>query len=422
MSWILATTTAKVGFDCRIFYRDLMSSKLLDKLVFRISDAELERRWALARKEMEKHNIDVLVMQGSNEFKGGYIRWFTDVPAKFDGPTAVIFPRHGKMTVVTNGPRNGRQTPPDDNSGLYRGVAQVLTAPYSQADCTSDYADGALAVSVLKELAPAKVGWLGMGSMRFSFGHYLVDNLTGVEFVNMSNEIDRLKAVKSPEEMRWIEQCAHLQDEVWKEVLEFVRPGLREYEVSTFAYYQSQLRGSTEGLILTGSAPMGTASVKGHRLFQNRVLQKGDQFTMLIEVNGPGGFYTELGRTCVLGSASSDLLDEFAVAREAQDNTARILKPGITPTEVWESHNAFMRQHGRPEEQRLFCHGQGYDLVERPSLRDDDTMVVETDMNLVIHPTYVTPSVYSWICDNYAVEEAGVRRLHKTERKIFELN
>ena len=399
-----------------------MSNRLTERLIFRLPDSELERRWAAARNEMNKHDIDVLIMQASNEYKGGYVRWFTDVAAKFDGPISVIFPREGKMTVIASGPRDGRQVPPADNSGLYRGVEQVLTEPYSQADCICDDTDGELAAAVLKKLNPAKVGWLGTGTMRFSFGSYVSKALPNTQFVNMSDSIDAIKAIKTPDEIKLIEQCAHIQDAVWEDVLQFVRPGLREYEVALYAHYQSQLRGSTDGLILTGSAPLGSPSIKGHRHFQNRVLQEGDQFTMLIEMNGPGGYYTELGRTCVLGKASSELLDEFDIAVEAQEHTAQRLKPGATPREIWDGHNAFMRSKGRPEEQRLFCHGQGYDLVERPALRDDDHMIVAPGMSLVVHPTYVTPTVYSWVCDNYIVEQNGVRRIHQTPQKIFELS
>jgi len=44
---------------------------------------------------------------------------------------------------------------------------------------------------------------------------------------------------------------------------------------------------------------------------QNRVIQDGDQFQLLIETNGPGGFFTELGRTGVFGKPTPEMLDEF---------------------------------------------------------------------------------------------------------------
>jgi len=57
---------------------------------------------------------------------------------------------------------------------------------------------------------------------------------------------------------------------------------------------------------------------------------------------------------------------------------------------VWEAYNEFMRRNGRPEEQRLHCHSQGYDMVERPLIRFDEPLTVEKNMVFVVHPTYQT--------------------------------
>lgn len=396
-------------------------SRLLEQQVYRLPAAELDRRWQAAREVMKSNGIDVLVMQAMSEYKGGYLRWFTDSVAKYDGPSTVLFPLDGPMALITSGARGGRRELAADALTAYRGVGLVLTEPYSTADCITDQTDGELAVSALRNLAPKRIGLLGAGVMRYSFGRTLVDAFPDCEIVNASRLIDPIKAVKSPVEIDLTRQCARIQDEVWAEVLDYVKPGMREYEVAVFAHTRTQLKGSTDGLILTGSAPLGVAPVKGHRHFQNRELRDGDQFTMLIETNGPGGYYTELGRTCVLGRASTELLEEFDIVRDAQDATVSRLKPGATPTEIWQYHNAFMRARNRPEEARLFCHGQGYDFVERPALRDDDDMPLAVGMNIVVHPTFVTNSVYSWICDNYLLQESGVTRLHQTERKIFEL-
>ena len=50
------------------------------------------------------------------------------------------------------------------------------------------------------------------------------------------------------------------------------------------------------------------------RHLQNRVVREGDQFVLLVETTGPGGFFCEIGRTCVLGKATQSMKDEFAFA------------------------------------------------------------------------------------------------------------
>ena len=81
-----------------------------------------------------------------------------------------------------------------------------------------------------------------------------------------------------------------------------------------------------------------------------------------------------------------------------------------------------MRSRQLPPELRLYCHGQGYDLVERPLVRSDETMTLAAGMNLAVHPGYEADALFAVVCDNYLVEANGVSEcLHKTEKKIFEL-
>ena len=65
-----------------------------------ISTTELERRWKAAREAMKEQGIDFLVLQNDNEWLGGYVKWFTDIPARNGYPNTVIFPSSGGPTVV----------------------------------------------------------------------------------------------------------------------------------------------------------------------------------------------------------------------------------------------------------------------------------------------------------------------------------
>ncbi len=49
----------------------------MERVVNPISTGELERRWKAVRAAMEEQSIDVLIMQGFNEFIGGYVKYFT---------------------------------------------------------------------------------------------------------------------------------------------------------------------------------------------------------------------------------------------------------------------------------------------------------------------------------------------------------
>ena len=63
-----------------------------DRVVNPISTGELERRWSAVRAAMKEQGVDVLLMQNSNEFHGGYVKYFTDIPARHGGYENIIFP------------------------------------------------------------------------------------------------------------------------------------------------------------------------------------------------------------------------------------------------------------------------------------------------------------------------------------------
>ena len=387
-----------------------------------ISTPELERRWAEARAAMAELRIDALVMQSNNDWMGGYVKWFTDVPATNGYPQTVIFPKDERMTVIGQGPMGVVREFGPQGDTVRRGTARLIGMPsYASCPYTADY-DAELAARVLERYAGGAIGLLGRGAMSFSMGDYLRRTLTRAKFTDASDAIDRIKAVKSPEEWERIRRTAAMQDKAMEETFAVIEPGMRELEVAAVAEHIGHRYGSEQGLFLAGSGPVGTAAVFANRYQQNRVLRQGDQFTLLIENNGPGGFYTELGRTCVLGRASQEMKDEFAFVLEAQKFTLQRLVPGARASEVFAEYNDFMKKNGRPEEKRLHSHGQGYDMVERPLIRHDETMTIEKDMNMVCHPTYVTERTYSWCCDNFLIGENGVaERLHKFPQKIVEI-
>jgi Xaa-Pro aminopeptidase len=197
---------------------------------------------------------------------------------------------------------------------------------------------------------------------------------------------------------------------------------MRDSDLTALAQYEGELLGSEQGLFRCSSAPLGEPAILRGRHYQGRVMKKGDYMTLLIENNGPGGFYCELARTFVLGKASQELRDHFAAVCDAQKHTAKNLKIGAQPAEIYASHNDYMTSHGAPPELRLYGHSQGYDLVERPLLRSDETMPLAADMNMAVHPGFFTKTNFVFICDNFLIHKDGtVEHLHKAAQKIWEL-
>jgi len=397
--------------------------QLSERLQTPISTAELERRWAAARAAMEREKIDVLLLQNNNDHMGGYVKYFTDLPATNGYPLTVVFPRDDLMTLVSMGPFGGVNNPTANGDGVSRGVKQWLTTP-SFASChfTASY-DPELAATALAPYAGGTIGLVGTYQMSFALIDYLQKGrFSNSRFVDASDLVDRIKVIKSAEERELIRRTAAMQDGAMRAAFAAVEPGMRDRDIAAIAQCHSQRNGSENGIYLCASMPADKPAQFSQRHFQNRIIEKGDVIALLVEDSGPGGMYTELGRTCVVGKASGELKDEFTFALEARKFNLGLLKPGTPCTDIFDAYNGFMRRNGRPEEKRIHCHGQGYDLVERPLIRNDEPMPIAKDMNIVVHPTYIRGHVLSWVCDNYLIEPDGPsERLHHFPEIITEL-
>jgi Xaa-Pro aminopeptidase len=416
---------------------------LSERLNTPISTTELERRWKAVRAAMAAERIDVLLMQNNNDHMGGYVRWFTDMPATNGYPITVIFPREDEMTVVCQGPFGGGEptaqadmtgesiTPQkaDDTSfdlkgrlSQWRGVKQIFTTPsYASAYYTRDY-DPELAAKALTPFARGTIGYVGTYQMSYALLDYIRRAFPDAKYVDASDMVDRIKVIKSPEEMELVKRAALMQDGAMRAAFAAVKPGMRDIEVAAVAQHYSQCHGSENGIYLCSSMPLGKPSKFGNRHVQNRVIREGDQIALLVEDNGPGGMYCELGRSCVVGKVPQQMKDELAFCMEARKFTLDLLKPGTPCKDIWDAFNDFMRRNGRPEEARLYCHGQGYEMVERPLVRDDEPMTIEKDMNIVVHPTYIYGGYLNWLCDNYLIGGNGPGdRLHQFPEEVVEV-
>ncbi len=389
-----------------------------DKLTSRISTGELERRWTAIREMMGRQKLDYLIIRNDEGFLGGNVKWFTDLSARNNQHLTVIFPADEEMTLISHGPALPAE--PGPPAWAARGVKTRLAAPYfASAHYTSTW-DGEMAVDVLKEKPSATVGLVGKSYIPVSFFEYLKRHLSGVKFVDATEDVDQIKVIKSPEEIELIKGTAALQDKSMELVKKCIRPGLRDFEVAAEILYSTALQGADRHVILLSSGPPGTPVPILPPQFQNRMIKEGDQVSVLIEVNGPGGLWAELGRVFTIGPPPQELQDAFGVALEAQQVSLDLLKPGAAPADLLKANNVFLEQRGYFPERRLYAHGQGYDFVERPLIMKDEPMKIRAGMNLTIHPTATHKTVWAGVTDNYMVTETGAGPcLHNTPKEII---
>jgi len=397
-----------------------MKSEADIRIKTRISTGELERRWKAVRQAMRESSLDFLIMQNHNDVLGGYIKWFTDLFAYHDYTATVIFPREEGMTTLWHGPGlPGRPLPPE---WAVRGARKRISVPAVPSLNFTKYLMAEKAVEELKGCKGARIGWVGTGFISAAFHDYVTKHLTSATFTDGTDLVDHIKAIKSDEEIELLRKTAALQDAAFEYILTRVEPGRTENEVYNDCADKCRELGTTQINLMGSSAQPGKPARLIPPCFGDKVIEEGDQFTLLLETNGPGGVWTELQRTICLGKVTPELEEQFELCRELQKVTLDLLKPGADPRTLWEANNAFLRSKGYPEELRIYAHGMGYDMVERPGIGPEETMKIQARMNMAVHPAVVSEKAFGMYCENYLVmETGGPMCLHQTPQKIYKI-
>jgi Xaa-Pro aminopeptidase len=386
-----------------------------ERIRFPIPTRELERRWHQVREAMKTQGIDLLVMQNDNQFLGGYVRYFIDIPAEHAYPVSVLFPVDDEITTIFHSSAENPAPP----AWSVRGVKTRIGSPYLRTLHYTNHYDAQEMVKVIKARKDKKVGIVGMGLINAALYRHLQENLPGVELVDASDLVDAIKAVKSEDELAYVREAVRVHDAFASAMPAVIRSGVYEYEIRSEIIRLLENLGSEEQLIMMGSAPYGTPTPHLDTFFQNRQLQNGDQILVMVEANGPGGFYAEIMRTWCLGEPSPALHDIWEASKKIQHYAASLLKPGVNPPEVIDQVNDFMTKTGFPPEGRLFGHGQGYDLVERPAFVKQEPLKLKANMVVAVHPILVNDKAFACCCDDYLITENGAERLQKTPQELL---
>ncbi|MBV7276644.1 aminopeptidase P family protein [Clostridium sp. PL3] len=386
------------------------------RIRFPMSDREMQRRWTIVQAAMQKNGIDVLIAQNADQYLGGYFRYFTDIPTEQSYPMSVLFPAKGEMTTITS----ASPTNPLPPEWCDRGIKSRLGAPYFRTFNYTDLYDAKLMEQYIVDNHCKVVGLVAPSLLNSKLVGYLNKQLPYVEFVDATDMVDEIKAVKSLDEIEAIKRTVLIHDQIIQTMPAIIRPNMYEYEIRAEINKMLINKGSEENLVMMGSAKSGNKTGKFHSFYQNRKIEDGDDVLVMIEANGGGGYYAEIVRTfCIGHKPSKELQRAWDISVEMQDFTADLVKPGADCAEMLEKYNKRLASYGLPPETRLFAHGQGYDLVERPAFFKGETMKVKENMFFAIHPEIVTDKAFGNVCDQFLVTANGVERVQTTPREIF---
>jgi Xaa-Pro aminopeptidase len=329
----------------------------------RLSLGERDRRWALVRGEMRRQGLDCLVLCGLP------CEWDSKIAdARYLSPVAgnaefnfLVFPLVGEPTSFILMPTFLE----------YWARVQDWVKDIRQKKGT--WANSL--VGRIRELGLENkhIGVDGLPSRMdpdgwFPYSTYqeMTAALPEAAFVNLDDTMERIRMVKSPEEIGVLEESARLGDRMLEACRETARPGIRECEVYGRMMEAMIGNGGEEPTLFLWAADPHPLP-HPFRLPTMRPLEQGD--LIVCEMHPKyGGYCTHVERTFCLGQPEEGYRRIYAACLEAYARGMELFTPGANITEAMNAIREIVDRN-RLGVCELGIHGHGISSMEYPRYR-----------------------------------------------------
>ena len=356
-----------------------------------------EERIARARAEIERHELDALVVAPSPDLV--YLTGYDPTP--FERPTLLML-RPGADPVL-----------------LVPELERPLAAASSMGERLELVAwrDGSdpygAAASILGESARIAV----VDRLWASHLLGLQEALPGASFTAGSPLMGRLRAVKDTQELEALRRAGRAADETFRQIVELSFQGRSEEDVAddlaNLLIQNGHLRAE---FTIVASGPN---SASPHHDPGGRTILPRDAVVM--DFGGElGGYYSDTTRTVVVVEPPEGFEPAYEVVREAQAAAVDAVRPGIETQDLDRIARSTIEGAGYGDRFiHRTGHGIGLEVHEPPYLVEGDHTILAAGMTFSVEPgVYLEGRFGIRIEDIVVVTEDGVERLNRSTRDL----
>ncbi len=188
----------------------------------------------------------------------------------------------------------------------------------------------------------------------------------GLKVVDAQQYMLDARVIKSMDEIMLLNQAAAMVDGVYQNIVDVLKPGIRENEIVALANKRLYEMGSDQ--VEAINAISGDRCNPHPHNFTDRIIRPGDQAFFDI-IHSFNGYRTCYYRTFAVGSATSSQHDAYTKAREWMDAAIDTVKAGVGTDDiarVWPKAEDFGFASELAAFGLQFGHGLGLGLHERP--------------------------------------------------------
>ncbi len=257
-----------------------------------------------------------------------------------------------------------------------------------------------------EKLVSASTVWIEKENMSLSLFESIFGNKSA-RFMPLDETIRKDRFSKSFEELRLIKEAESIVDSSFEAILEYLKPGVTEKEVSDRLLFEMLSRGAS-GPAFDTIVAFGENAAKPHAVPSMRKLAKGDAVVMDFGAK-LGGYCSDFTRTVFLGEVPDRAKRAYDVVLEAHKSALRYIENG--GRSCFEADKTARSVINQSEFAGLFTHslghGVGIDIHEAPYLGVSSKDVLSEGAVFTIEPGIYLQGEFGIRIESLATIENG---------------
>jgi Xaa-Pro aminopeptidase len=346
---------------------------------------------------MKQRNFDAIMI--SNRYNMRYVSGYC-------GDTGIVVITNQDKLIFT------------DFRYIYQ--AQTEAKEYEVIDIGND----SYAKAIANELIKRQISKVGFDEEEISYATYrkLCKEFVGMELTAYSDDLAKLRMVKTAQELASIKEAEHIGDVVFSQIINDIRPGVTELEIAAKIEYLFKTNGA-EGSSFSPIVASGINSSMPHAIPSRKPIELGDFVTLdfgcIYE-----GYCSDMTRTIVVGKASDKQKEIYETVLRAQTAVLEQLKAGMRGMEVDKIARDIIYQAGY---EGCFGHGLGHSvglfIHEAPRASSKTEDIIKENMTLTVEPgIYVRDFGGVRIEDLVVITKEGYENFTHSPKELIELS
>ncbi|MFD0048429.1 M24 family metallopeptidase [Actinomycetes bacterium NPDC127524] len=279
---------------------------------------------------------------------------------------------------------------------------------------------GTIPEEVAKQAKDMGIKKLGFEQEHLTFSSFKsYENAFDGELIPVSGLVEKLRLIKTPSEIKILKEAADIADAAFTHIVDFIRPGITELDVSNELEFFMRKQGATSSSfdIIVAS---GKRSALPHGVATDKVIETGD-FVTLDYGAYFNGYVSDITRTLAVGQPSDELKKIYNIVLEAQLRAMAGIKPGMTGKEADALTRNLIDEKGYGEYfGHSTGHGIGLEVHEGPALSLKSDIILEPGMAVTVEPGIYLPGIGGVrIEDDTIVTKEGNEALTHSSKELI---